>query len=214
MKKLLVISGSLLVFAASCKEPETKTETTQVDTASVKQTTAEASTPPMDSAAIAKAWIDFATPGDMHKMMAKSDGSWATETKMWMESGKEPTVSTGTATNKMILGGRYQQSSYKGTIEGMPFEGTATSGYDNAKKLFVSTWVDNMGTGIMTMEGTYDETSKTMNMKGKQTDCTTGKDMEVREVQKWLDDNTMVMEMYMTQGGQEMKTMEITHKRK
>jgi hypothetical protein len=192
MKKLLLIQGSLLIIASSCKEPETKTETTATDTTIA--TTAQAETPPqLDSAAMVKAWMDFATPGDMHKMMAKSDGIWTTETKMWMEPGKEPSVSTGTATNKMILGGRYQQSMYKGTIDGMQFEGTATSGYDNAKKMFVSTWVDNMGTGIMTMEGTYDEATKTMNMKGKQTDCTNGKDMEVREVQKWLDDNTMII---------------------
>lgn len=27
----------------------------------------------------------------------------------------------------------------------MPFEGISTLGYDNAKKTFFSTWIDNMG---------------------------------------------------------------------
>jgi hypothetical protein len=35
----------------------------------------------------------------------------------------------------------------------MPFEGISTLGYDNAKKTFFSTWIDNMGTGMMVMEG-------------------------------------------------------------
>jgi hypothetical protein len=86
--------------------------------------------------------------------------------------------------------------------------------YDNAKKVFISTWIDNMGTGIMTMEGTYDSTSKTMTMKGKMVDPTTGKDCDVREVMTFVDDNTQKMEMYCTMHGKEMKTMEMVSKRK
>jgi len=71
-----------------------------------------------------------------------------------------------------------------------------------------------MTTGIMNMEGSYDDASKTINLKGTQIDCTTGKDMDVRQTEKWVDDKTMVMEMFMTQNGKEMKTMEITHKKK
>jgi hypothetical protein len=57
-----------------------------------------------------------------------------------------------TCTNTMILGGRYQQSMIKGNMMGMPFEGMGLLGYDNAQKLFYSTWVDNMGTGCYDYE--------------------------------------------------------------
>jgi Protein of unknown function (DUF1579) len=46
----------------------------------------------------------------------------------------------------MILGGRYQQSTTKGSFNNMPFEGISLLGYDNAKKVFMNSWVDNMGT--------------------------------------------------------------------
>jgi hypothetical protein len=63
----------------------------------------------------------------------------------------------------MILGGRYQQSTTKGSFNNMPFEGISLLGYDNAKKVFMNSWVDNMGTGILQMRGTWDPAGKTIN---------------------------------------------------
>src|SRR5262245_21579950 len=104
-------------------------------------------------------WMQYMTPGDMHKMLAKGAGSWKAKTTFWMAPGAEPVVSDATFTGEMILGGRYLMSKYSGNMMGMPFEGIAIEGYDNAGKMFVSTWVDNMGTGIMNMQGKYDESS-------------------------------------------------------
>lgn len=160
-----------------------------------------------------KAWMEYSTPGSVHEMLAKANGEWNSEITMWM-SPDSPTKSTGTVVNSMILGGRYQQSNNTGNFMGMPFEGIMILGYDNAKKKFVSSWVDNMGTGMMNMEGDWDELTKTVNLKGTQTDPMTGKDIDVRETFQIMDDNNQKMEMYMTQNGAEMKTMEILFKRK
>ncbi len=162
-----------------------------------------------------KAWMDYMTPGEVHKMLAKWDGEWNEDITHWMKPGDQGQKSTASCVNKMILGGRYQESKHTGSFFGSPFEGISTTGYDNKKKVFVSSWVDNMGTGIMTMEGTWDDKSKTMNLAGKATDPMTGKDCTVRETFKIIDENTQVMEMYMTQPGQkEYKTMEIKFTRK
>jgi hypothetical protein len=143
-------------------------------------------------------------------MMAKSDGTWTGEVSMWMAPGQEPSKSTSTCVNRMILGGRYQESKHSGNMMGMPFEGVSTTGYDNAKKVFVNTWIDNMGTGIMTMEGPWDEASKSVILKGKSIDPMTGKEMDLREVFTMIDDNTQLMEMYAVgPDGKEFKTMEI-----
>ncbi len=99
-------------------------------------------------------------------------------------------------------------------LGGMPFEGLSIVGYDNAKKVFVSSWVDNMGTGIMNMEGTWDPTTKSINFKGVTVEPTTGKDMDVKETFSIVDKDTQKMEMYMVNGGQDIKTMEIIFKRK
>ena len=169
---------------------------------------------PMDSASMMKALQDYMTPGEVHKMLAKSNGTWNEDVTTWMDPSKPPIKSKATAVNKMILGGRYQQSTHTGSMMGMPFEGVGTVGFDNAKKMLVSTWVDNMGTGVMYMEGAYDSTTHTINFKGKMIDPMTGKDTDFRETFTMMDDNNQKIEMFATQGGKEMKSMEIVLKRK
>jgi hypothetical protein len=161
-----------------------------------------------------KAWMDYMTPGKFHQMFAKADGDWTVETTMWMEPGAPPAKSTGSAVNKMILGGRYQESKHTGNMMGMPFEGISILGYDNAKKEFVNTWIDNMGTGIMTMTGKWDESSRTINFTGSSVDPATGKEMKIREVFKLVDDDHQTMEMFMTADGKEFKSMEVKFTRK
>lgn len=161
-----------------------------------------------------KAWQEYMTPGAPHQMLAAADGEWEAEVTMWMDPAAEPTKSTGSVTNKMILGGRYQYSTYTGNTMGMPFEGISITGYDNAEKVYVNTWIDNMGTGMMTLKGTWDETSKTIHLKGKMVDPMTGKEEDIRETFKFADNKTQVMEMFGTKDGKEMKWMEITFKKK
>ena len=157
-----------------------------------------------------KAWQDYMTPGDVHRMLAKSDGLWNVETTMWMDAGSEPMKSKGTCTNTMLMGGRYQQSDFKSEMMGQPFEGRSLLGYDNAKHSFISTWIDNMGTGVMVIEGKWDEATKSIHYTGTMTDPISGKDMPIRETFTIKDDNHHMMEMWV-QGpdGKEMKSMEI-----
>ena len=98
---------------------------------------------------------------------------------------------------------------------GRSFEGHSIMGYDNAKKMFVSTWIDNLGSGIIYMTGTYDETTKTLNLKGQQTDPITGKDMDIREEMTMIDNDSYTMSMYGSgMDGKETKWMEGLFKRK
>ena len=145
----------------------------------------------------------------MHKMLAAQNGTWDNEMTMF-EPGKPPTVSKSVSVNKMIFGGRYQQSSYTGTMNNEPFEGMSILGYDNTKKKFVNSWIDNGGTGVMYMEGSYDPATKSITLSGTMPDFTTGKDCTMRQVITMTDDKHNNMEMYYTPaGGQEMKMFEI-----
>lgn len=156
-----------------------------------------------------KAWADYMTPGQPHKMMAKWDGKWKEDVTFWMQPGAPPTKSTATVVNKMIMGGRYQQSIHTGTMMGQPFEGQGTLAWDNARKMLISTWIDNMGTGIMYLEGPWDSTSNSATLKGKTTDPSTGKEMDIKQTFTVVNDNTQKLEMFMTQDGKEFKNMEI-----
>lgn len=178
-------------------------------------TTTVAAEPAPDSATMQKNWMAYMTPGNEHKMMASWDGKWDGEVTMWMSDNAAPMVSNMTCENKMILGGRYQQSVNKGNFEGMPFEGMSTVGFDNAKKTWFSTWIDNMGTGMMSMEGSWDEATKTLTLKGKEMDPSTFKEKDCRETFTIVDDNHQLMQMYeMQPDGKERKSMQIHYTRK
>ena len=161
-----------------------------------------------------KAMMAYSIPGEIHQMMARSTGTWKTDITMWMQPGAPPVTSTGETTNEMILGGRYLQSKNKGTFMDAPFEGIGMMGYDNARKLFVNSWIDNMGTGMMYLTGTWDPNTKSINLTGTMVDPMAGGDVKVREVYKMVDDNTQTMEMYSIANGKEFKNMEIKFTRK
>lgn len=212
-------SLSLLLIVAACNDAGSKAEADakpaeDSSTTKIAEAPAAEAGAPVDSATMMKNWQAYMTPGEPHKMMAKMNGTWNGDITMWMSPGAPPTKNTGVAVYKTILNGLYQESVHKGNMMGQPFEGHSITAYDNHKKIFESIWVDNMGSGIMHLTGPWDEASKSITLTGKIVDPTTGKDCNVREVMKMTDDNTQVMEMYMTgPDGKEFKTMEIISKR-
>jgi Protein of unknown function (DUF1579) len=216
MKKVFLSMVVLAMCFTSCKketrtETETDLTTTKTDPLATKEGTPEA---PMDSVAMQEAWKKYSTPGDGHKMMADEVGSWDCEMTFWMAPGAPPEKSASTADIKMVMGGRYQEATYKGTMMGKPFEGKSTMAYNNANNEITSTFIDNMSTGMMVGMGTYDEATKTVNLRGEMVNAMTGKKTPYREAYTIVDANTRTMEMFDTKDGKEYKSMEITMKRK
>ncbi len=212
---LPIFAASLFLFSCNGSGDAEKAKADSSTTAVTTEVKTETPAPPMDSAAMMKAWQDFATPGAMHKWMEKTNGTWEGEVTQWMDPKAPPTKSKATNVQISSIGGRYVIGRFTGTMMGQAFEGMSTMGYDNAKKLFVSTWIDNMGTGIVHMSGTYDEATKTLNLKGHQTDPMTGKDTDIREEMTMIDNDSYTMSMYgMGMDGKEMKFMEGIFKRR
>ncbi len=171
-----------------------------------------------------KAMMEMSNLNENHKLLASMNGEFTYVVKMWMngDSSSKPQEWTGTATRKSIMDGRFSVMDVKGKIQmpgpdgkmkDMDFAGHALDGYDNAKKKFVSTWVDSMGTGIMMMTGTYDAASKTFTYTGEY-EMMPGMVQKVREVLKTPDANHMTLEYFEDRGGQEAKTMQIDYTRK
>ena len=170
-----------------------------------------------------KQMMEMAKLNENHKLLASLDGTWNYTVKMWMngDPSSKPQTSKGTAVRKSIMGGRFVMMDVKGKMEmpsadgkmqSMEFKGHGMEGYDNVKKKFVGTWMDNMGTGIMMSEGTYDEASKTFTYTSEY-EAMPGMKQQIREVVKLTDKNHMMLEWYEMRGGQEVKTMEIDYTR-
>ncbi len=175
-----------------------------------------------DPAKMMAMMTEMAKPGDNHKMLQEGTGTWAYHVKWWMSPEAPPSESSGTASVRSVMGGRYVVGDHSGKMQ-MPgpdgkmadaeFKGMSVEGYDNAKQKFVAAWIDNMGTGIMRMEGTYDEGTKTLTYRAEY-EMMPGMKTKLREVIKFTDKDHRTASFFEERGGNEVKTMEITYTRK
>jgi uncharacterized protein DUF1579 len=197
--------------------PPTNAAVTAAQPSNAKLTAAQP-----NEAEMMKQMMELAKPGENHKLLASLAGTWSYNVTMWMNPGAPPSKSTGTAVRKAIMGGRYftfdvagkmKMPGADGKMKDMEFKGMALEGYDNAKKKFVATWCDNMGTGIFMSEGSYDAASKTFTYTGEM-EMMPGMKTKVREVMKVVDADHHNFEYYEDRGTGEAKTMEINYTRK
>jgi hypothetical protein len=166
-----------------------------------------------DPQAMMAAYEKAAEPAPEHKHLAKMVGKWTLSMKSWMDPKAPPMESTGTAETKAMLGDRFFQTTVTSNFMGKTFNGLGISGYDKAKKKFVGTWMDSMGTGMMRSEGTADAAGNVMTTQMVGTDPLTGKETKMKLVGKWDGADKMVEEFFEKKGGKEVKTMEITYTR-
>ena len=165
--------------------------------------------------AMMEAWQKSMTPGAQHKALDGMVGTWDTKVTSWMAPGAPPLESTGVSENKWILGGRWIEQRFTGSFMNMPFEGIGYTGYDNLKKKYVGTWMDNMSTGAMVSTGSAAKDGKTMDFTSEMIDPMSGKKMPVKEKIIVVDANNHIMEMWNPgPDGKMYKSMEIKYTRK
>jgi hypothetical protein len=157
-----------------------------------------------------------ATPGPQHEMLKKMAGEWNAKVKFQMDPSQPWQESQSTSTITVLMDGRYCQEVVSGQMMGAPFSGMGITGYDNVLGKYVSTWIDNMGTGIMTSQGTSDASGKVLTFIGTMSDPVTGKASKSRMVTTIVDGDHHTLDMYAVPPGgkKEMKTMTIEYTRK
>lgn len=197
-----------------------------VGAASAQTTTAPAATPPKpaakagapgkpDEATVMAAMAKQAEVTDNHKKLKALVGKWQTVNRAWMAPDQPPVETKGTAEKHMILGDRFVQEDYKGTVMGKPFSGQGLTGYDNNKQKFTNTWADTMTTALFTLEGTADAGGKDVVLAGSAYCPIEKRNKNYRQVLHIESDKKHSFEMFeVGPDGKETKTMEVIYTRK
>lgn len=207
----LVIGAALVVSTALIT-----TQVVSQDTKPAPPKPGAAQPPAMspEEAAMMEKWMEFATPGENHKLLDAKAGKWNGEVTHWMAPGAPAESMTCTANIEWIFDGRYLMEEVEGSFNGETFLGKSCAGYDNMKKKFFWAWIDNMGTGIMHAEGAYNASTKTFTYTYDHPDIMAGKYNKGRSVEKVIDKDHFVTEMYGPgPDGKEFKMMEIKYSR-
>ena len=211
MKMRLVVCGALLVALTSLALAQ---EATKPKTAGAAGAKASAAPQKMDPQAMEAMMEKMAAPGPNHERFKKMAGEWNLTVKWTMDPSRPMQETKSTSTITTLMDGRYSQEQSTGEMQGKPFSGLGLTGYDNVLKKYVSTWIDNMGTGIMMSHGTPDASGQVVNWTGSMMDPATGKMSAYRMVTRDVDADHHVMEMYVKgPEGKEFKTLEITYER-
>ncbi|MBD3868311.1 MAG: DUF1579 domain-containing protein [Acidobacteria bacterium] len=175
----------------------------------------EEKTPEEIGQAALAAWMEMASPGEHHKHIARMEGFWEVKATFWFAPGMEPQVTKGMSTNILILGKRYLETKYASEVNGMPFAGRGTLGYDRIAGEYVDTWIDNMGTGVLIMRGTCSDDGKTITLHGQHMDPATKETIKARSVTTFDEHGNYLIEMWnLMPDGSEFKSMELAYTRK
>ncbi|MCA9300548.1 MAG: DUF1579 domain-containing protein [Phycisphaerales bacterium] len=170
--------------------------------------------PEIDEAQMMELWMAAAAPGDAHDGLKRLVGEWTCTSRMYMAPDAPPMESTAKASCRLVMGGRFVEQRMQGEMMGMPFEGFGLTGYNNMRKQYTGMWVDNMGTAILTMNGSADQSGNVITMLGQMDEPTTGEiGKTVKWVTRFLDKDTYVFEAFEVQYGDPFKVFDITYTR-
>lgn len=160
-----------------------------------------------------------------HDAFAYFAGDWKAESRMYMAGpDADPVVSQGEAKGQVTFNGRFVEWDYSGTISmpsedgtmtPIPFQGRQVIGFDRNRNTYVSTWLDNFGTGIHVMRGSRVSTSPlTIHFYGEMDDTMQGVvGRMVRHEIRVIDANrfvTSMVDFYGSGSGNRMMEIEYT----
>lgn len=153
----------------------------------------------------------LAKPTKQHALLERWVGTWNATFDMPAAgvSGSKAVL------ERKLVGKLWIVDDYRGELMGLPFHGHGITGYDPEKQKFVGAWVDAWTDRMVTLEGTYDEATKTLRCEVPGKNPMTGEDqIEIHET-KVIDDDTQHFRMlWPGEGGEYFEAMTIRYERK
>jgi hypothetical protein len=173
----------------------------------------DAKTPP-SPASLLKALAEAGQPGPEHQKLQPFVGEWNVTAKMWTDPSQPPAECQGTAQAQWIMGGRFVQKSIKFDCHGKTFEGLSLLGYDRGQKKYSAVRV----CGVC---GTISHGLATSDPSGTRFECAkeeccplTGQKVSGREEIVIESNDKIVVNIFKTINGKELKVMELVSLRK
>jgi len=152
-----------------------------------------------------------------HDRLKPFAGIFSAVIKLFRGSG-EPMISTGTMVNDWVLGERYLRQTFAGDpVDGshQAFAGVGFWGFDPARGVYQSFWVDNASTTMQIETGTVDAAGKVWTMRGTMLNPQSRETMNKRSIITLQDSDHHLVESFFTVGnGEEFKAMELIYTRK
>lgn len=143
-----------------------------------------------------EAWMRVSTPGEAHRVLEPLVGTWRAKVKAWFMPGQPPAESEGRMVTDWAAGGRFLRHDYRSEGPMGVFAGAGLFGHDNQAGRYVGVWVDVMSTAMMRHEGTFDASTRTLNMHGSMTDPV-GQAWKVRQAIRIVSNDEHVFEIFM-----------------
>ena len=158
------------------------------------------------------AWMKYASPDKEHEFLKKMSGNWKAAVKMWMDPNQPPQESSGTATNELLMDGRFLQCRFDGKTPWGDFSGMSIDGFNRIDKKYQGVWMDSMGTIMMVFAGEADGDVRTMFCD--YTNPMTGKTTTTKGVTTIVSENEHRYESWADgPDGKTFKNMEIVYSR-
>lgn len=138
-------------------------------------------------------------------------GEWEVEMTMHSPMGDIP--GQGVETNRMI-GGRWLESEFEGSVMGQPFEGRGLFGWDAVKEQYVGVWVDSMGSQMAMMTGEWSEEDGAIEWTWETTEEMSGQHGTARNIDAFGGGTRAGKFFFKPDGGEETQTLELAYRRK
>jgi hypothetical protein len=122
--------------------------------------------PPKLDPKVLQGWVDDGKPVAQHARLKDYVGSWTTHQTDWLPDGKVWNEADGTATCHLIMDGRFLREDYATTLDGHPFHGLGLLGFDRQKQIYTFVWLDDLGTSITSLGGSFDGTGRVLTLLG------------------------------------------------
>ncbi len=158
---------------------------------------------------------ELMSPNENHKVLEPFVGEWTYTGKYWMKPESPAEEMAGTAKHELIYGGRFLKQEVEGPWMGETFNGLGYTGYDNIRGEYMTVWFDSMTTGMMSMTGEFDSSTRTLKQTGSHSCPMTGEKARYCR-SEWIavnEDQQIYRSYAMSADGNEYMSMELKYTR-